>query len=62
MRRLLELIRHVRAGARRSRLEDELRDEIDQHIALRREQLIAEGIPPHDALARARQRSATSPW
>ena len=44
MRRLLELIRHVRAGLRRNRLDDELRDEIDAHIALRHQQLIAEGL------------------
>ena len=31
MRRLLELIRHVRAGGRR--LEDELRDEIDLPVS-----------------------------
>lgn len=55
MRRLLELSRHVRAGVRRGRLDDQLRDEIDAHIALRRERLITEGIPPHEALARARR-------
>ena len=55
MRRLLELIRHVRAGARRSRLDDELRDEIDQHIELRRQQLVESGVPSAEALASARQ-------
>ena len=55
MRRLLELIRHARAGSRRSRLDDELREEIETHIALRHQQLIAEGLPPSEALARARQ-------
>ncbi len=41
--------------ARRSRLDDELREEIEQHIELRRDQLVDAGVDPRDALAMARR-------
>lgn len=49
-------LRRCLARLRRGRLDDELRDEIEQHIALRREQLVDAGMDPEDAACEARRR------
>ena len=54
-RRLPEVVGRLRARCERSRLDDELREEIDQHIELRRQQLIESGVPAAEALASARR-------
>jgi macrolide transport system ATP-binding/permease protein len=48
-------LRRVRCRLRRDRLDDELRDEIAQHIEERRRQLIADGMDPRDAAYEARR-------
>src|SRR3954464_11695181 len=45
--------RHLMAWFRRGRRDDELREELDQHVAWTAERLIAEGVPEHDARRRA---------
>jgi hypothetical protein len=55
MTALRRLLARIGAASRRSRLDAELREEIDQHIELRRQQLIDSGVPPADALASARR-------
>jgi predicted permease len=45
----------LRAMATRGRREDELREEIEQHIAQRRQSLIDEGMDPRDAAYEARR-------
>jgi hypothetical protein len=52
---LSEQLRRVRALVRRRRLDDELREEVDAHIELRRQQLIESGVPAAEALASARR-------
>jgi predicted permease len=47
------IFRHLRAWARRGRLDDELRDELAQHVAWKAESLIAEGVPEAEARRRA---------
>jgi predicted permease len=49
------LVRRLTSRARRQRLDDELREEIAQHIELRRLQLIDEGLDPRDAAYEARR-------
>ena len=49
------LLRRVLSRARRDRLDDELRNEIAQHIELRRQQLIDEGTDPREAAYEARR-------
>ena len=51
----LQLLRRLAARARRARLDDELRDEIAQHIAMRERQLIDAGMNPSDAAYEARR-------
>jgi len=48
--------RRLRLWARRSRLEDELRDEVAQHIELRRQALVDDGLDPRAAEIEARRR------
>ena len=55
MTALRRLLARIGAASRRNRLDAELREEIDQHIELRRQQLIESGVPPADALATARR-------
>ena len=50
-----QLLARIGAASHRNRLDAELREEIDQHIELRRQQLIESGVPPADALAMARR-------
>src|SRR3954454_2888904 len=45
--------RHLMAWFRRGRRDDELREELDQHVAWTAERLIAEGVPERDARRRA---------
>src|SRR3954471_24833222 len=45
--------RHLMAWFRRGRRDDELREELDQHVAWTTERLIAEGVPERDARRRA---------
>ena len=48
-------LRRLAARFRRDRLDDDLRDEIAQHIELRRQQLIDEGMDPREASYEARR-------
>jgi predicted permease len=48
-------LRRLAARLRRDRLDDDLRDEIAQHIELRRQQLIEEGVDPREAAYEARR-------
>ena len=48
-------LRRLSAWFRRDRLDDQVRDEVSLHIELRRQQLIADGMDPHDADAAARR-------
>jgi predicted permease len=49
----MRMIRHLIAWFRRSRLDDEMREEIAQHVAWKTEQLAAEGVSPADARRQA---------
>jgi predicted permease len=48
-------LRRLAAWLRRSRLDDQLRDEVELHIELRRQQLIADGMHPREAEYAARR-------
>jgi predicted permease len=45
----------VRRLARRSRIEDDLRDEIQHHLSMRTAALVEEGMPPEDAARQAKR-------
>ena len=47
------ILRHLKAWARRGRLDDELRDELAQHVAWKTESLMADGVPEAEARRRA---------
>ena len=49
------LVRRVRAALVRGRLDAEMREELEQHIELRRRQLIEAGLDPRDAASEARK-------
>jgi predicted permease len=49
------LLRRLAARLQRDRLDDELRDEIRQHLELRRQQLIDDGMDPREAAYEARR-------
>ncbi len=49
----MRAIRHLIAWFRRSRLDDEMRDEIAQHVAWRAEEIAADGVPDDEARRRA---------
>jgi predicted permease len=51
----LPLVRRIGAALRRGRLDDELREEIADHIERRRGELIDEGMDPRDAAFEARR-------
>jgi predicted permease len=53
--RLMAFLRRIRALSSRRRYDDELREEIAQHIELRRQQLIDDGLDPRDAMFEARR-------
>jgi predicted permease len=50
---ITSFLRRIVANIRRSRLDDELREEMAQHVAWRAESLIADGVPEADARRRA---------
>ena len=52
---LTSLVATLRALVSRSRLDDELKDEIDLHIELRRQSLVESGMDPRDAAYEARR-------
>jgi len=47
-------LRTMVARLRRDRLDDDLRDELELHLELRRQALVADGIDPREAEHRAR--------
>jgi putative ABC transport system permease protein len=49
----MSLLRHLKAWLRRGRLDDELREELEQHVAWKTEAFIADGLPPDEARRRA---------
>jgi hypothetical protein len=49
------LVARLRARVRRSRLDDELKDEIDLHIELRRQSLVESGMEEDEAGPEARR-------
>jgi predicted permease len=55
MSRLVMLVRRVASAVRRSQLDDELREEVAQHIEARRQQLVDGGMDPRDAAYEARR-------
>jgi predicted permease len=52
---LLQFFRRARALMSRSRHDDDLREEIAQHIEMRRQQLVGEGMDPREAAFEARR-------
>jgi predicted permease len=54
-RTLREWAGRVAALVRRGRLDDELREEIEEHLRLRERQLVADGMDPRDAAFEARR-------
>ena len=55
MRAFLTLLRRLTAVICRPGLNDDLREEIDAHIDLRRQALVDEGMDPRDAAFEARR-------
>ena len=49
----MSILRHLTAWLRRGRLDDELRDELAQHVAWKTDSLIADGVPEDEARRRA---------
>src|SRR5688572_5023104 len=49
----MSLLRHLKAWRRRGRLDDELREELEQHVAWKTESFIADGLPEDEARRRA---------
>ena len=49
----MSLLRHLTAWLRRGRLDDELREELEQHVSWKTESLIADGVPEGEARRRA---------
>ncbi|HYT67318.1 MAG TPA: permease prefix domain 1-containing protein, partial [Vicinamibacterales bacterium] len=45
----MSILRHLTAWFRRPRLDDELRDELEQHVDWKTESLMAEGVPEAEA-------------
>ena len=54
MAAVTNLFRRILATFRRSRLDDELREELAQHVAWKTDSLIADGVPEREARRRAR--------
>jgi predicted permease len=48
------IFRHMTAWARRGRLDDDLREELEQHVAWKTQRLVADGVPEAEARRRAR--------
>ena len=49
----MNLLRHLTAWIRRSRMDDELRDELDQHVRCKTQQLEDSGVPREEARRQA---------
>jgi putative ABC transport system permease protein len=49
----MSVFRHLKAWIRRGRLDDELREELAQHVAWKTDSLIADGVPEGEARRRA---------
>jgi predicted permease len=49
----MSLLRHLKAWLRRGRLDDELREELEQHVAWKTESFVADGLPEAEARRRA---------
>ena len=49
----MSLLRHLKAWLRRGRLDDELREELEQHVAWKTDSLVADGVPEGEARRRA---------
>ena len=49
----MSVFRHLKAWIRRGRLDDELREELAQHVAWKTDSLIADGVPEDEARRRA---------
>src|SRR3954467_8213719 len=49
----MRLLRHLLAAVRRGRLDDEMREELAQHVTSKTQQLIEEGVEPGEARRRA---------
>jgi hypothetical protein len=49
----MSMLRHLKAWLRRGRLDDELREELAQHVAWKTDSLIADGVPEREARRRA---------
>jgi hypothetical protein len=49
----MSLLRHIRAWRRRGRLDDELREELEQHVAWKADALMHDGVPAEEARRRA---------
>ena len=49
----MSILRHLKAWLRRGRLDDELRDELAQHVTWTTERLMSEGMPEAEARRRA---------
>ena len=49
----MSLLRHLKAWLRRGRLDDELREELEQHVAWKTDSLIADGVTEDEARRRA---------
>ena len=50
---MLSIFRHIRAWLRRGRLDEELREELAQHVEWKTDSLIADGVPEREARRRA---------
>ena len=49
----MRILRHLSAWMRRGRLDDEMRDELAQHVEWKTAQLVADGVPPEEARRQA---------
>src|SRR6185503_7678747 len=47
------IFRHIKAWLRRGRLDEELREELAQHVEWKTDSLIADGVPEREARRRA---------
>src|SRR5262245_43467847 len=49
----MRIVRHLWASLRRRRLDEEMREEIEQHVAWKAEELAADGLSPDEARRQA---------
>ena len=52
----MKILRHLLMRLRRDRLDDELREEMAEHVELRTAELVEQGLPPAEARAAALRR------